>query len=169
MNKGTLAEDGTRTEYANSRIGIASDHGGYELKSFLIGLMRKNGYEVIDFGDQQPKSDDDYPDYIIPLARAVASGRVQRGVSICASGIGSAIVANKIAGIRASVIHDCFSARQGVEDDHVNMICLGGLVIGHALAWDVVRTYLAAHFNGSERHFRRLAKVAELEMESLRK
>ena len=75
MNKGTLAEDGARTEYANSRIGIASDHGGYELKSYLIGLIRKNGYEVIDFGDQQPESDDDYPDYIIPLARAVASGR----------------------------------------------------------------------------------------------
>jgi ribose 5-phosphate isomerase B len=164
MIVGSSVEDEKRTEYVNSRIGIASDHAGYELKTSLIELMRKNGYEVIDFGDQYPRNDDDYPDFVIPLARAVASGGVQRGISICGSGIGSAIVANKIAGLRASVIHDCFSAHQGVEDDHVNMICLGGLVIGHALAWQVVKTYLTAHFNGSERHCRRLAKVAELEM-----
>ena len=166
MSIGTLASEEQRTEYASARIGIAADHAGYDLKSHLIDLMRKNGYEVVDFGDQYPKSDDDYPDFVIPLARAVASGRVQRGISICGSGIGSSVVANKIVSIRASVIHDCFSAHQGVEDDHVNMLCLGGLVIGNALAWQVVRTYLGAHFNGSERHCRRLAKIAELEMES---
>jgi ribose 5-phosphate isomerase B len=161
-----LPSENKLSEYANARIGIAADHAGYDLKSHLIGVLRKNGYDIVDFGDQYPKSDDDYPDYVIPLARAVASGRVQRGISICGSGIGSSVVANKIAGIRASVIHDCFSAHQGVEDDHVNMLCLGGQVIGHALAWQVVRTYLGAHFNGSERHCHRLAKIAELEMES---
>jgi ribose 5-phosphate isomerase B len=166
MAVGSSAGGELGTEHANARIGIASDHGGYELKTFLMELMRKNGYEVIDFGDHVPRSDDDYPDFIIPLARAVACGQVQRGISICGSGIGSAIVANKIAGVRASVIHDCFSAHQGVEDDHVNMICLGGLVIGHALAWQVIRSYLAAQFNQSERHCRRLAKVAELELKA---
>jgi ribose 5-phosphate isomerase B len=145
------------------RIGIAADHGGYDLKEHIAGMLRVAGYEVIDFGDGPPTPDDDYPDFIVPLARAVACGGVERGVAICGSGVGASVVANKVAGIRACLIHETFSAHQGVEDDDLNMICLGGLVVGNALAWELVQTFLAAHFSGAERHRRRLAKVAELE------
>jgi len=145
------------------RIGIASDHGGYELKEYLAGKLRQAGYETIEFGDRQPKPDDDYPDFVVPLARAVARGEVDRGVAICGSGVGASVAANKVAGVRACLIHEAFSAHQGVEDDDLNMICLGGLVVGHALAWELVQTFLAARFSGAERHCRRLAKVADLE------
>ena len=118
---------------------------------------------MIDFGDGPPKVDDDYPDFVVPLARAVASGKVDRGVAICGSGVGASVVANKVAGVRACLIHETFSAHQGVEDDNLNMICLGALVVGHALAWELVKTFLAAQFSGADRHRRRLAKVAELE------
>jgi RpiB/LacA/LacB family sugar-phosphate isomerase len=145
------------------RIGIAADHGGYELQEYLVGVLREAGHEVIQFGDQQPKLDDDYPDFVVPLARAVARGEVERGVAICGSGVGASVAANKVAGVRACLIHESFSAHQGVEDDNLNMICLGGLVVGHALAWGLVQTFLAARFSGAERHRRRLAKVADLE------
>ena len=145
------------------RIGIAADHGGYELKEYLFTLLRESGNEVVDFGDRQPKPDDDYPDFVIPMARAVAAGEVERGVAICGSGVGASIAANKVPGVRACLIHESFSAHQGVEDDNLNVICLGGLVVGHALAWDLVQTFLAARFSGAERHCRRLAKVAALE------
>ena len=150
------------------RVGIASDHGGFELKQHLFGLLREAGHEVVDFGDGQSNSDDDYPDFVVPLACAVASGEVERGVAICGSGVGASVVANKVAGVRACLIHETFSAHQGVEDDDLNMICIGGLVVGHAFAWDLVQTFLAARFNGAERHRRRLAKVAELESKSTR-
>ncbi len=114
------------------RVGIAADHGGFELKKFLAGKLRAAGFEVTDFGDRQFKSDDDYPDFVIPLARAVAAGTVDRGISICGSGVGASIAANKVAGVRASLIEENFSAHQGVEDDDLNMICFGGLVVGHA-------------------------------------
>ena len=144
-------------------VGIAADHGGFELKQFLAEKLREAGYEIIDFGDRHPQFDDDYPDYVVPLARAIAGGDVERGVAICGSGVGASVAANKIAGVRACLIHETFSARQGVEDDDLNMICLGGLVVGHALAWELVQTFLAARFSGAERHCRRLAKLAELE------
>ena len=144
-------------------IGIAADHGGYELKQYLAGMLRDAGHDVIDFGDRQPKAEDDYPDFIVPLAFAVAGGEVERGVAICGSGVGASVVANKVAGVRACLIHESFSAHQGVEDDDLNMICLGGLVIGYALAWELVQTFLAARFSGAERHRRRLAKIADLE------
>jgi len=144
-------------------IGIAADHGGYELKKYLARMLREAGHEVIDFGDQQPNVDDDYPDFVVPLARAVACGDVERGVAICGSGVGASVAANKVAGVRACLIHETFSARQGVEDDDLNMICLGGRVVGHAYAWELVQTSLAARFSGAERHRRRLAKVAALE------
>ena len=157
----------TRTETAlpgtPKRVGIAADHGGYELKEYLAGKLREAGYELTDFGDRQLKSDDDYPDFVIPLARAVAAGTVDRGVGICGSGVGASIAANKVAGVRAGLIDENFSAHQGVEDDDLNLICFGGLVIGHALAWELVQTFLAAKFTGAERHCRRLAKVANLE------
>ncbi|MBE3096561.1 MAG: RpiB/LacA/LacB family sugar-phosphate isomerase [Planctomycetes bacterium] len=144
-------------------IGIAADHGGYELKEYLVRMLREAGHEVLDFGDRQPKLDDDYPDLVVPLASAVARREVDRGVAICGSGVGASVVANKVTGVRACLIHETFSAHQGVEDDDLNMICLGGLVVGHALAWELVRTFLAARFSGAERHRRRLAKVAGLE------
>jgi ribose 5-phosphate isomerase B len=149
------------------RIGIASDHGGYELKEYLVIMLRETGREVIDFGNDQLISDDDYPDFVVPLARAVARGEVDRGVAICGSGVGACVVANKVPGVRACLIHETFSARQGVEDDDMNMICLGGLVVGHAIAWELLKTFLAAKFNGAERHRRRLAKVAELESQRI--
>jgi ribose 5-phosphate isomerase B len=144
-------------------VGIAADHGGYELKAYLAGRMRAAGHEVIDFGDRKPKEDDDYPDFILPLARAVSNGEVNRGVGICGSGVGASVAANKVVGVRACLIHESFSAHQGVEDDDLNMLCLGGLVVGHALAWELVQTFLAARFSGAERHCRRLAKVTALE------
>jgi ribose 5-phosphate isomerase B len=144
-------------------IGVAADHGGYELKEYLVKMLRESGYEIIDFGDGQPNLDDDYPDFVVPLARAVARMEVYRGIAICGSGVGACVVANKVSGVRASLIHESFSAHQGVEDDDMNIMCLGGLVVGHALAWELVQTFLAARFIGVERFQRRLSKVAALE------
>ena len=151
------------------RIGIAADHGGYDLKEYLSRTLREAGFEVISFGDREPMMDDDYPDFVVPLARAVASGKVERGIAICGSGVGASVCANKVAGVRAALIHECFSAHQGVEDDDLNIICLGGLVVGHALALELVQGFLAARFSGAARHRRRLAKVAALENRSPKK
>ena len=144
-------------------VGVAADHGGFKLKECLAGMLREADYEVVDFGDGRPKPDDDYPDFVVPLAHAVARGDMDRGVAICGSGVGACIAANKVPGVRACLIHECFSAHQGVEDDDMNVICLGGHVVGNALAWELVRTFLQARFSGAERHRRRLAKVARLE------
>jgi ribose 5-phosphate isomerase B len=146
-----------------THIGIAADHGGFELKEYLAGKLRAAGFEVTDFGDRELKPDDDYPDYILPLARAIAAGTVERGVGLCGSGVGACIAANKVPGVRACLIDENFSAHQGVEDDDLNMICFGGLLVGHALAWELVQTFLAARFHGDDRFRRRLAKVAGLE------
>jgi ribose 5-phosphate isomerase B len=156
-------ESKTETPKTLKRIGIAADHGGFELKEYLSGKLRAAGIEVTDFGDSKLKTDDDYPDFIIPLARAVAAGTVERGVGICGSGVGAAMAANKVAGVRAGLIDENFSAHQGVEDDDLNMICFGGLVVGHALAWELTQTFVAARFKGAERFRRRLEKVAQLE------
>ena len=150
------------------RIGVAADHGGYASKEYLTGMLREALYEVVDFGDNQLKLDDDYPDFVVPLARAVARGEVDRGVAVCGSGVGACIVANKVAGVRACLIHESFSARQGVEDDDMNVICLGGRVIANRFAWELVKTFLGARFSGAERHCRRLGKVAELEIAGTR-
>jgi RpiB/LacA/LacB family sugar-phosphate isomerase len=156
----------TRTR---QRVGVAADHGGFELKEELAGKLRAAGHEVVDFGDRQPKGDDDYPDFVVPLARAVAGGEVERGVAICGSGVGACVAANKVPGARACLIHENFSAHQGVEDDDLNVICLGGLVVGPALAWELVQTFLAARFSGAARHRRRLSKVAALENTEMNK
>ena len=145
------------------RIGIATDHGGFELKEELVAQLRAARHEIFDFGANSLRSDDDYPDFIVPLAHAVASGQVERGVAICGSGVGASVCANKIAGVRAALIHDHFSAQQGVEDDHMNIICMGGKTVGSAVALDLVQTFLAAKFSHAERHLRRLRKVAALE------
>jgi ribose 5-phosphate isomerase B len=149
------------------RIGIAADHGGFESKHYLAGMLCQAHYEVVDFGDSQPKPEDDYPDFVIPLARAVARGEVDRGVAICGSGVGACIAANKVPGVRACLIHESFSARQGVEDDDMNVICLGGRVIANTFAWELVKVFLGAQFSGLERHQRRIAKVAGLENREL--
>ena len=145
------------------RIGIASDHGGFGLKEDLHQRLVAAGHEVIDFGAHTLNTGDDYPDFVVPLARAVAAGRVDRGVAVCGSGVGASICANKVPGVHAALINDHFSARQGVEDDHMNIICLGGRIIGPMIAWDFVTTFLAADFSQEERHLRRLSKVAALE------
>ena len=141
------------------RVGIASDHGGFVLKEQIAELMRGAGHEVVDFGAHQLSPGDDYPDYVIPLANAVATGKVDRGVALCGSGVGASICANKVAGVRAGLIHDIFSAHQGVEDDDMNVFSLGGKVIGSALAWELIETFLKARFSGAERHQRRVDKV----------
>ena len=145
------------------KIGIATDHGGFGLKEELVTKLRDAGHEVIDFGAHKLKSDDDYPDYVTPLAKAVASGEVTRGIAICGSGVGASVCANKIPGVRASLVHDHFSARQGVEDNHMNILCLGGRTVGPAVAWDLVQSFLTAEYSEAERHLRRLDKVAALE------
>lgn len=145
------------------RIGVACDHGGFELKEQLAVKLRQAGYEVLDFGAHQLTPEDDYPDFVIPLGQAVAAGTVERGVAICGSGVGASVCANKIKGVRACLIEDHFSARQGVEDDHLNVICLGGRIEGLELAWDLVQAFLAARFSQAARHLRRLSKVAALE------
>jgi len=145
------------------RVGIAADHGGFTLKEQLAKSLRGSGYEVVDFGAHQMDPEDDYPDFIIPLARAVAAGNVDRGVALCGSGVGVSVAANKVPGVRAGLIHDVFSAHQGVQDDNMNVFCLGGKVIGPALAWELIETFLVARFSGAPRHQRRLAKVQALE------
>ncbi len=145
------------------RVGVAADHGGFGLKEELVAELRAAAHEVVDFGAISLNPDDDYPDFVIPLARAVAAGQVERGVAICGSGVGASVCANKIPGVCAALIHDHFSARQGVEDDHKNILCLGGRTVGPAVAWDLVQTFLAAEFSQAERHLRRLKKVASLE------
>src|SRR5499425_1581143 len=150
------------------RVGIATDHGGFDLKEQLIKQLRGAGHEVVDFGAHHLSEGDDYPDYVLPLARAVAIQEVERGVAICGSGVGASVCANKIRDIRAALIHDHFSARQGVEDDHMNILCMGGRTVGPAVAWDLVQTFLAAEYSHADRHLRRLAKVASLEKQRLK-
>ena len=145
------------------RVGIAADHGGFELKVYLTAALKDAGYEVVDFGAHELVTGDDYPDFVVPLARAVARSDINRGLAICGSGVGASVAANKIPGVRAALIMDPFSAHQGVEDDDMNVMCLGGRVTGHALAWDLIQTFLSARFKGAERFKRRLAKISELE------
>lgn len=145
------------------KIGIAADHGGFELKKILISFLKEEGYTIVDYGATEFNKEDDYPDLIIPLAKALSENKVDRGVAVCGSGVGAAIAANKVAGVRAALINDYFSAHQGVEDDDMNMICLGGRVTGYAAAQEYILSFLNARFSGKERHVRRLNKVKALE------
>ncbi|MGA2408574.1 MAG: RpiB/LacA/LacB family sugar-phosphate isomerase [Bacteroidales bacterium] len=148
-------------------VGVAADHGGFELKMQLIAALKDAGYNIVDFGAYKLDKVDDYPDFVAPLARAVARGDINKGVAICGSGIGACITANKVPGIRAALITDPFSAHQGVEDDKMNIICLGGNVTGYSLALELVNIFLNASFKGTERYVRRLEKVLVLELENL--
>ncbi len=145
------------------KIGICSDHGGFALKEVILRYLAESNYELVDFGAFVLDDQDDYPDFVIPLARAVASGEVERGIAVCGSGVGASIAANKIAGVRAALIQDHFSAHQGVEDDDMNLLCLGGRVTGFASAREFVASFLNARFSGAERHLRRLQKIKEAE------
>ena len=144
-------------------IGFATDHAGYVLKEPILRALCDSGHEVRDFGAYSLNPGDDYPDFVIPLARAVAQGEVERGIAVCGSGVGACFTANKVAGVRSALIHESFSAHQGIEDDDMNLLCLGGRVVGFALAWEIIQIYLAAHPVKAERFERRLAKVAALE------
>jgi len=145
------------------KIGLAADHGGFEMKELIAKLLQEAGYEVTDYGAYQYEATDDYPDLVVPLAQAVAKGLVERGIAICGSGVGAAIAANKIKGVRSAVIAEAYSAAQGVEHDDMNLMCLGGRVIGPELAKVLVKAFLEANYTGEERHNRRLQKVADLE------
>lgn len=146
----------------STTIAIGADHGGYPLKPIIKNWIETQGYTVMDCGTNGPEPVD-YPDYAAAVGEAVASGAVERGIIICGSGVGASVAANKIPGVRAGLCHDTFSAHQGVEDDNMNVLCLGARVIGPNLALDVVRTWLDAKFSGAERHVRRLKKVHDIE------
>jgi ribose 5-phosphate isomerase B len=145
------------------RVGIAGDHGGFDLKKVLTRLLREAGHEVTDFGPSTLDGTDDYRDFVIPMAAAVAARSMERGIAVCGSGVGACIAANKVRGARAALVHEIFSAHQGVEDDDMNVLCMGGRVVGHALAWDLVKSFLSAEFIGAERFTRRLAKIGKIE------
>jgi ribose 5-phosphate isomerase B len=139
------------------RVGIATDHG-FGLKEDLVARLGAAGHEVVDFGAHHLDPAHDYPDFVAPLARAVAAGTVERGVAVCGNGVGASVCANKIPGIRAGLVSDHFSAHQGVEDDRMNIICMGGRTVGPFLAWDRLETFLAAEFGQAERYLRRLIR-----------
>jgi ribose 5-phosphate isomerase B len=145
------------------KIGIACDHGGFELKQLLHNFLIEKGYDILDFGAFELDSNDDFPDFVVPMAKAVADKDVERGIAVCGSGVGAAVAANKIAGVRAALIHDHFSAHQGVEDDAMNVICLGGRVTAFAAAEELVMAFLEAKYVAAERFERRLNKIALLE------
>jgi ribose 5-phosphate isomerase B len=145
------------------RLGIAADHGGFDLKNRVAASLKASGHEVVDFGANELAAGDDYPDFVLPMARAVAQGEVERGLAICGSGVGACIAANKVPRVRAALVTDIFSAHQGVEDDDMNVMCLGGRVTGYELAMDLIHAFLEARFKDDERFLRRLRKIAELE------
>jgi len=145
------------------KIGVAADHAGFEQKEQLMAKLIEAGYEVRDYGANAYDPTDDYPDIIVPLARAVANHEVARGIAVCGSGVGVSVAANKMPGVRAALITETYSARQGVEHDDMNLLCLGGRVIGPMLIWELVMAFLKAEYDGGERFERRLQKVIALE------
>ncbi|MFC2042174.1 RpiB/LacA/LacB family sugar-phosphate isomerase [Chloroflexota bacterium] len=146
-------------------IALGADHGGFALKNEMAGRLRQE-YEVIDLGAHQLDPDDDYPDFSLAVARAVASGKAQRGILICGSEVGACVAANKLPGVRACLCHDTYSAHQGVEHDDMNVLCLGARVIGIELAAELVDSFLKASFSGRERYQRRLSKTLDIEREA---
>ena len=149
-------------------IAIGSDHGGYHLKNILVQFLKTLGHEAHDMGAYNDEPSD-YPDFSLAVAQAVLLKKAERGILICGSGVGTCVAANKFPGIRAAICHDSFSARQGVEDDNINVLCLGERVIGSELAKDIVKIWLAAAFSGAARHMRRLEKIQQIEKEFIQK
>ena len=149
------------------KVALGSDHGGFLLKEIMARFLAEKGYQVLDLGAHTPDPSD-YPDFAKAVAEAILSKEVERGILICGSGVGASVAANKFPGIRAAVCHDTFSSHQGVEDDEMNVLCLGERVIGLELAKEIVLSFLSARFSGAERHIRRLKKVEEIEKEYMK-
>ncbi len=147
------------------RVAFAADHGGAELKAELLRRLAGAGHELVDLGGDGSDPDDDYPDFARRIAHAIRDGKAERGILVCGSGIGASVAASKVRGVRAAVAHDTYSARQGVEHYDMNVLCLGGRVIGPEPALDCARAFLDARFSGAERHRRRLAKILAIEAE----
>jgi len=150
------------------RVALGADHGGFSLKQELVARLR-DGYEILDLGADSYQPNDDYPDFVVAVTKAVVSGDAQRGILVCGSGVGACIAANKVPGIRAGLCHDIYSAHQGVEHDDMNVLCLGARIIGIELAVELVTAFLEARFSGEERHLRRLRKTLAIEHRALRK
>lgn len=149
------------------RIAIGADHAGVDMKRDLAAILAQDGHEVTDLGTHSP-APVDYPDIAEAVGMALRNGQADRGILICGSGVGAAVAANKLPGIRAAVCHDCYTAKQAVEHDDVNLLCLGARIVGPALARELARTFLASSFSAEERHLRRLAKIDGLEAKFLR-
>jgi ribose 5-phosphate isomerase B len=145
------------------RIAVASDHAGFPIKSMVLEAVRAAGYDALDLGVASADTPVDYPDIAQAVGQAIQSGRAERGILLCGSGVGACVAANKMTGIRAGVCHDTYSAHQGVEHDDMNVLCLGGRIIGPELVKELVPAFLQARFSGEERHVRRLNKVKNLE------
>ena len=145
------------------KIAVGADHGGYPLNERVIAELRHAGHEVTDFGTHDGSLPDDYPDYAKQVGEAVQSGAAEIGILICGSGVGAAVAANKLRGIRAALCGDTYSGHQSREHDDCNVLCLGARVVGVELALEIVRAFVSAKFTGEERHVRRLAKVAAME------
>ncbi|MBI4236055.1 MAG: ribose-5-phosphate isomerase [Chloroflexi bacterium] len=141
------------------RVALGADHGGFELKRLVADWVREAGHQPEDLGAYSRDPQDDYPDFALAVADALAQGQADRGIILCGSGVGASVAANKVPGVRAAICHDTYSARQGVEHDDLNVLCLGSRVVGPELARELVLTFLSARFSGEERHRRRLAKV----------
>lgn len=163
MNGDSKNED---SRVAMLHIGIAADHGGFELKMQLTSTLKNLGYNLIDFGAYVLEPDDDYPDFVIPMVKALVNKDISLGIAVCGSGVGACITANKVPGIRAALIAESFSAHQGVEDDNMNVMCLGGRITGYNLALELVLNFLNASFKAEARFIRRLDKITLLENEN---
>ena len=149
------------------KVALGSDHGGFLLKEVMVGFLAGEGHQVLDLGAHTPDPSD-YPDFARAVAEAILSKKADRGILICGSGVGASVAANKFPGIRAAVCHDTFSSHQGVEDDEMNVLCLGERVIGPELAKEIAVSFLSARFSGAERHIRRIKKVKEIEKEQMK-
>lgn len=144
------------------RVAVGADHAGFQLKLQLVDYLRSAGHEVLDLGTHNTDPVD-YPDFAKSVGYALIEGKAERGLLVCGSGVGASVAANKLPGIRAGLCHDSYSARQGVEHDDVNVLCLGARIIGSELALDILRIWLSARFSSAERHRRRVFKIQEME------
>ena len=144
-------------------VALGTDHAGFPLREAVIEVVRALGHEVLDCGATSVIPGDDYPDYAERVGRAVIEARAERGILMCGSGVGASVAANKFVGIRAALCHDTFSGHQGVEDDAMNVLCLGARVVGPSLAVEIVTAFLGATFSDADRHRRRVAKIQEFE------
>ena len=149
------------------KVALGTDHAGFDLKTQIASFLEHLGHEVVDLGAYAYDADDDYPDFAVQVAQAVADGRTERGILVCGSGVGASIAANKIVGARAAMCHDTYSAHQGVEHDDMNVLCVGARIVGIELARELVTAFINARFSGEPRHLRRLEKVKAIESSHL--